>query len=397
MNYKKEKILFIIPSLLGGGALKTVCNISGYLKERYDVEVIGLFKTDKTYDFKCKTIVFDNPIEKSPIKKLIRIIKAIRFVKKYKLENNIKYSISFLRYADLVNVLSRTKNKEKTIVSIRNYESIEYKNMPIKKAEEKYCMDKADHIVAISNEVKADLIKNFGIKAENVTTIYNPCMVKPNKEIQNIANQEIFVKNKTIINVASLKMQKGQWHLIRAFSEVVKKIPDASLIILGKGEYEEYLKNLVKDYRLEKNVHFLGFVMNPLDYVINSDIFIFSSIFEGLGNALMEALACQKAIISTDYSCGAREILAPNTNCEKKVTDNIDYAEYGVLIPVCDGNKYTSKDPITKEEKIMAEAILNLIGDEKIRKEYEKKTYNRIKDFDINVIVSEWEKLFENL
>lgn len=234
----------------------------------------------------------------------------------------------------------------------------------------------------------------FGVDKEKIVTIYNPCVIAiKNEKI----DEQLFKKGKTIITIGGLKYQKGQWHLIRAFSEVIKTYPNAQLIILGEGEYREYLEMLISKYNIKNNVHLLGFVTNPYDYLIKSDVFVFSSMYEGLGNALMEALACRMPIISTDYECGAREILAPNTPLDKKVKNRIELAEYGILIPVCDGEKYTEKDALTKEELLMAKAIKKLIKDEELLKRYKNKALERSKDFEIDTVTKQWYRLFDTL
>lgn len=391
---ERENIIFIVPSLLGGGALKTVSNICGPLNRKYNVSVIGLFPTEKNYDYSCKTYVFEDAIPKNPIKKIIRLFKAIKYVKKIKKSLNPKYSVSMLRYADLVNVFSKTSKNEKTIISIRNLESVEYKDSIFKTLQVKYCLNKSDSIVSISNEVKDDLIINFKVPADKITTIINPCAINIKNEP---INHSVFVSGKTLITVGSLKRQKGQWHLIRALSRVIKRHNDVSLIILGKGPYEAYLKQLTKDLGLEKNVHFLGFVMNPIDYVTKADVFIFPSIFEGLGNAMMEAVASSKCILSTDYSSGAREILAPRTDYRIKTIDKIDYAEYGVLVPVCDGHEYSAKEDLTLEEKLMADAICNLLDNRSLISKYENATRKRSKDFDVKTVAANWDKYFKSI
>lgn len=389
----KEKILFIIPYLVGGGALKTVANLSKIMSQNYDVKIIGIYKSDKKFDFHGELIELNMEYQTNPIKKILDFLKIRRFVKRYKSRNRFAFSISFLVIADIINVFSKSKNKEKTIISIRNNESVEYKDKVIRKMQVKVATKLADYIVSISSEVKDDLIKNFHVNQSKVETIYNPCVIKyTNEEL----DESLFNKNNTIITVGGLRRQKGQWHLIRAMSKVVKNNPKAKLLILGRGNYEDYLKKIVKKLKLEENVIFIGYVMNPYDYIKKSDIFVFPSLYEGLGNALMEALMCGIPIVSSDYSCGAREILAPSTNYNNKITDNYELAEYGILVPVCDGKEYLD-EKLTKEENILADAILELFRDKELLVEYKKKSYVRSNDFELSNIVNQWFNLFKRI
>lgn len=390
---EKEKVLFIIPYLVGGGALKTVANLSKKITEKYDVKIVGIYKSEKKFDFFGDLIELNMTYTKNPIKKLIDFFKVRSVVKKIKTDNKFAFSISFLVIADMINVFSRSKNKEKTIVSIRNNESVEYKNKLFRKLQVKLSTKLADFIVSISEEVKYDLIENFNVKESKIKTIYNPCSVKfTEKKLKG----EYFDKKNTLITVGGLKKQKGQWHLIRAMSKVTKYESNVKLLILGRGNYEKYLKKLVYDLNLSNNISFVGYVMNPYDYIRKSDVFVFPSLYEGLGNALMEALMCGIPIIASDYSCGAREILAPNTNFNEKTFDKADYAEFGVLTPVCDGIKYTT-EKLTSEEEILADTILDFLKNKKIIEEYKIKSLKRANDFEISNIVNQWYDLFNKI
>lgn len=389
----KKKILFIIPSLVGGGALKTVSNLSKEFQNKYDVTIVGLYKSDKQFDYDGRLIELGMSYPKNIISKIANIIRAKKMLRNLKEKESFDYSVSFLVISDIINILSKTNNQEKTIVSIRNIESIEYKNKLYRRLQVKYASKHADYIVAISKEVEDDMKANFNVPQEKIRTIYNPCILNYKSSA---IDRNIFVPGKTAITLGGLKHQKGQWHLIRAFSEVAKQIPDAKLLIFGRGDLEQYLKELIKGLKLEKNVSLMGYVIGPYDYVKQADVFVFSSLYEGLGNAMMEALKCGAPVISTDYTSGAREILAPKTDYKHK-TKTIDYAEYGVLVPNFDGEKHASNDPLTKEEEMMAEAITKMLSDKKLNSKYRKQSARRASDFAITEIAKEWYGLFERL
>ena len=74
-------------------------------------------------------------------------------------------------------------------------------------------------------------------------------------------------------------------------ARVINKMPDAKLLILGQGGNKDYLERLIKDYKLEDSIKLLGYKSNPYIYMVRSDIFAFSSVYEGLGNILVECMA----------------------------------------------------------------------------------------------------------
>ena len=196
------------------------------------------------------------------------------------------------------------------------------------------------------------------------------------------------------MNVGRLTKQKGQCHLIKAFKKVKETIKDMKLIILGRGELEDYLKQLVEELNLEKDVYFLGFQKNPFKFISKSKIYLFPSLYEGFPNALVEAMACEIPVISSDCRSGPREILAPETNIDVE-TKIIEYAKYGILIPVCDDNYYKARDPLTNKEMILAKSIVKLYSSKELLENYTVKAKERVKNFNKDKIILEYENILK--
>ena len=100
-------------------------------------------------------------------------------------------------------------------------------------------------------------------------------------------------------NVAALVPHKGQRHLIEAAALVVRQVPDARFVIAGEGELRPALERQIKDHRLEKHVLLAGFRPDVLSLHKAFDIFVMSSVTEGLGTSLLDAMACAKPIVAT--------------------------------------------------------------------------------------------------
>src|SRR6266853_5628135 len=100
-------------------------------------------------------------------------------------------------------------------------------------------------------------------------------------------------------NVAALVPHKGQRYLIDAAHLVVQQIPDARFVILGEGELREHLEKQVHEHHLEKHVLLPGFRTDVLGCIKSFDLFVMSSVTEGLGTSLLDAMACSRPIVAT--------------------------------------------------------------------------------------------------
>lgn len=398
---EKENVIIIIPYLSSGGAERTAINLAKNLKSEYNVRFV-LFDASKNqylYDKDIEIIDLGLTAQSNLLGKIKNTCKKIIKLKSIKKKYNIKFSISFLREPNFINTFTRTKN-ENIIISIRNKMS-DLDDSKIKKFMTKYAAKHADNVVTLSKMVKYDQIKEYSANEKKVHVIYNACDIETIKKQadEKIEEKDIIElldknKGKIVINIGRLTFQKGQWHLIRAFKKVVNKIPDAKLIILGKGEMKEQLEQLVISSGLKDNVYLLGFFANPYKYLVKADIFAFSSQFEGLGNIILEAMACKKPIISTDCKYGPREILAPNTDL-KSQTKTLEKAEYGILIPVCDNAVNNENGELSSEENIMADAIIELLSNKEELNKYREKSSERITFFSMKKNKNEWIKVMK--
>src|SRR5262245_44099903 len=140
-------------------------------------------------------------------------------------------------------------------------------------------------------------------------------------------------------NVAALVPHKGQRYLIEAAHRVVQEIPDARFVILGEGELREQLERQVRDHHLEKHVLLPGFRVDVLGCIKGFDLFVMSSVTEGLGTSLLDAMACSRAIVATTAG-GIPEIVQDGVN--------------GLLVP-------------PRDAKALADAIIYALGDEALR------------------------------
>ncbi|MEX2362118.1 MAG: glycosyltransferase [Balneolaceae bacterium] len=167
----------------------------------------------------------------------------------------------------------------------------------------------ADEIICVSHDVRKSL-SSLGKKAK---VIYNPVVEDSIGSLSSkpVTHSFFNKQNKVLISVGRLHLQKDYPTLIKAFSIAKKKFTKSplKLMILGEGEKRKVIEEEINRYSLENDVTLLGYVANPFPYVKKADLFVMSSLWEGLPSALIEALALGTQVVSTDCKAGPREIL----------------------------------------------------------------------------------------
>ncbi|HLV10101.1 MAG TPA: glycosyltransferase [Halanaerobiales bacterium] len=376
----KKNVAILISKLADGGAERVASNLSLHLDDDKYNKYLIVYRDDKRdYPYGGELINLDCKAIHNPLGKIYNLFKRVYRLRKFKKEYKIDTTISLLSGANLVNILARCDDR--VVVSVRNFLSSSSKGLysGLHRFLSRLLYKRADRVIAVSELLKNDLIENFGLSTEKVKAIYNFYDIEQIKEMAGEELEEEYrhIFNKpTIINVGRLSKQKGQEQLLRSFKMVKEEINEVQLVILGKGELESYLKNLTDRLGLE-DVHFLGFKSNPFKYIANSILYVFPSLYEGFPNALVEAMVCKIPVISADCRSGPREILAPDTDIYKS-TNGIEYADYGILFPVGDG-------------ETLAETVCQLLRDRHVLNEYSQLSFERAKDFSISTILRRWE------
>lgn len=258
---------------------------------------------------------------------------------------------------------------------------------------------KADGAVAISKPLMNYYLKDIGLDENKVAYIPNFIDLKKIAELSAEALELKFDRIYScpvVVNVGRLTQQKGQWHLLRAFKKVKENVEEARLVIVGDGELRDGLTRLAKELGIKDCVYFLGWQDNPFKYIVSAQVFVFPSLWEGFPFALVEAMACGVPVIASDCKSGPREVLAPDTDPEYE-TKKIEYAKYGILTPVPDGVWRPAQDPLTREEELLAEAIVKLLEDKTMRMKYSEASKDRATDYSTNRIIPRWIEFVESV
>lgn len=213
-------------------------------------------------------------------------------------------------------------------------------------------------IVVLTNEDKETNWKYD----DNVVVIPNP-LTSP-------CTLQSSLENKTVIAVGRLVPQKNFSSLIEAWAHVAEKHPDWTLEIWGEGYLRIELENLIAKLNLKKHVFLKGYSYDIQIQMQKASIFVLSSIFEGFGLVIIEAMSCGLPVVSYDCPCGPKDI----------ITEGKD----GYLIP------------INNEEKL-AYKIGLLIENSNLRKKMGQKAIDKAQSYNIESINAQWMNLFYSL
>jgi glycosyltransferase involved in cell wall biosynthesis len=179
--------------------------------------------------------------------------------------------------------------------------------LPINKIKYRFM---ADFYIAISHNIKKVMVDD-GIASKRIFVVHSG--IDPQRFVRDAGHHladEFNLKpdERVVINVAHLAGHKGQKYLVRAIPEVLAEIPKVRFFIIGKGELMSELQTLAVSLGISHALTFTGFRNDPGAFYMLADLFVMSSIQEGLGTALLDALALGKPVVAAN-SGGIPEII----------------------------------------------------------------------------------------
>ena len=395
---KKKNVLILTQTLSEGGAEKLAANLSLGLAESANVILVTYKRLENEYLYSGTRIDLD-AVGTNPLSRILCMVKRIHKVRKIKRQYDVDFAVSYVPSADYVNIFSRHNKTEKIIIDVVSNMTLAFPG-GLSRVFRKYVIKKADYVVTVSEGVRADLIENFGVNTEKSQTIYNSCDIRTigkiceeDREYEEIKSS---LPEKFIASMGSFRHPKGHWHLIKAFYFIKDVLPNISLVILGDGIYRNQYIELIEKLDLKERVFLPGFINPPHSVIAHADAFVFSSLFEGFGNALIEAMVCNVPIVSADCLYGPREVLAPDTPV-KTTAKNIEKCAYGYLTPPFGNDSIDTSTTITKEEKIMGQAIVQLLNDKEQCRKYAIDCAIYCKKFDNGTITNQWVELINRI
>lgn len=357
-----KKIAFYIDSMGMGGANRVMSNLVNYFHDNgYDVCLINDESLNENEEYSLpkgikRYIIHNGNKPRFFFSKQLQRIKAIRRALK---ENGAEVVVSFMGPPNIRMLLGTLGMKVKKVVSVRNDPYKEY-GTGIKKFLARIIFCLADGCVFQTEEAKA----------------YFPNRVKKRAKVILNPVKEVFYKTEhsdvanDIVSVGRLFPQKNHELLIKAFARIADSYPDENLYIYGDGPLRKGLQNLIVKLNLQNRVFLPGSVIDVNVKLSQAKVFVLSSDYEGMPNALLEAMAVGVPVVSTDCPCGG-----PRTVIENETQ--------GLLVQVGDTEK-------------MADALEKLLQDSYLREQMSVAEKERAEDFRYDAIMPQWAHYLES-
>ena len=346
----KQTVLFVTATLTSGGSERVMSILANELsKKGHHISILCINKHIVFYPISSdvKVVFVEDEIGSESL------FKKILWLRKYVNEVKPDVVIPFMEAVYCVTLLSLIGMH----VPIISSERIDPRKSPfIRNILRRFFLPLTTHLV-----VQTQDIKNFypSFIRKKTSIIYNP------------VSDEVFSKGSNdkminrIINVGKLDAQKNQTMLIKAFAKVAPLFPDLQLVIYGEGPLRAELESLVSSFKLQDRVLLPGRTEHVIDEMRKSKIFCFSSDYEGMSNALLEAICVGLPVITTNVS-GASELVQNGVN--------------GFIVDV-------------RNEAQMVSAMKTLLLDADLMKRFSSANRSQASKYSIDAIVNQWEHL----
>ena len=356
-------ILYTITGLTLGGAETITVNLAHRMQQRGHTVAIMFLSGEQIVQIPNNITVYNLNMKKNPFGFIKVLFSARKIVKDFKpdvVHANMFHAIFFTRLLRLIAKIPKLICTEHS----NNYHG----------KSRRFLEHTTDFLSDLNTNVSEQATQYFideGVFSKSKSIpMYNG--VDLNRFIKNqekSLRSELGISDSdyVFINVSRFNEAKDHKNLINAFNIVHKKNQNTKLICVGDGELFETVKKQSEELCLTDSMFFAGKKFNTENYYNSSDCFVLSSAWEGFGLVLVEAMACELEVISTDCG-GTKEILQNDSE----------------LIP------------IRNSEKLAEKMIEVMKHSEQERLENGKSNREKVKKFDLNLITEKWEELYKN-
>lgn len=318
----------IITTLVYGGAERLLVNFSNILVQEHEIHIVYLKGEPKLKsNFDSKIMIHHVPLGINVAARLRKLLKAI----------NPAVVHTHLGHADLIGMWASRGLPSRLYCTMHNvyfkwnwmdnlfflFYAVMFKTY-----------GKRCHVSCISTAVAEHTHKKLGVSKKQISVNYNAVPDLILRETKTQARKELSLNDGDfcVLAIGRLRVQKSIETLLEAVALIKNKIPELRILIVGEGELEQELKALTLSLNIESVVSFCGGTKNPERYFSAADVFVLSSVFEGLPTVVLEAFRSSIPVVASNID-GTNEL--------------IDDQQNGFLFPV-------------KDSKALAEILIKL-------------------------------------
>lgn len=362
------RVTLFTTRLGGGGAERQLVNVANHLdRQRFDVRVAAM-RAGGTY-----ATLLRNDVEVQTFGRAGAILPAARLVS-HLWRQRPDIICSFLDGPTTLAVAATrvAAPDVRTVACVQAPVSVAHADAPWwRRRAMLLALERADRVIAISEGVAQDLVKLVPRAGERTTVIYNAGVDGSSLSAADVdlPNGIERPRGNLLVACGRLAPQKGYEYLLEAVA-LSRADPVLHLWIVGEGELRASLEMRARDLGIRDRVDFLGFQPNPLPFMQQADVFVLSSVFEGFGNVIVEAMACGTPVVATDCQFGPAEITRGG--------------RVGVLVQ-------------PRDAQALAEAIDRLMRDPAHRRTLSEAGRKRARDFDPSRIAQQYARVFDQV
>lgn len=354
-NGDNMNIVFVIGGMTRGGAERVISILANeYVQKGWKVHIILLLTNSIQYDLHENIEIID--LSRKSRNRIWNLKQWVIGIRKNLKEINPEVTVSFVARINILVILSSIGLRKKIIVSERNDPYSDGRTVLVDILTT-LLYPLASKVVFQTKRAKSYFSKKIQLKS---IIISNPISV------EKIVPKKV---SKKIVSVGRLAIQKNHEMLIDAFQMVHKVYPEYVLYIYGEGDLRTKLENKILNLGLEKSIYLPGNIKSIHEHIIDADMFVLSSNYEGLSNALLESMCLGIPCISTN--CAGSE-------------EYIRNGENGILIPI-------------KNVEKLAEAIIKLIEDRELRDKISKNSKKVLLQCSQSKIINQWDNLIKGV
>lgn len=262
-----------------------------------------------------------------------------------------------LKYAALSKILFRWEAP----LIFRNANKVSYFiNSRLKYLFSKMLLTRVDYVISVSEICKQDFIRTYSFPSDKIDTVQiGVDLVKVGEVPKDLAH--IYLRGPVFVNVANMTVEKNHIGLLSIFNKFLTTVPEAQLILIGKGKLESQLKKYVKDCRINDRVHFLGTRQDVLEIMKGSHGLLLSSHIEGLPGVILEAQYCKIPVVAYDVGGISEVVRSGETGWLIRKDDQLGFVQ--AIVDIVNGDRKFLEDILnTASNQVRREFNNNVIA-----------------------------------